>query len=130
MRILSFFTLTFYFYSLSLLKKIRNIDASIPVYLISGALLDDEQMAEINEVADGFLRKPFTVDQIQDFINAGMDKRDLLKELAELVDDKKALKDLIQGKITTRRFSKDPEVKEKVENLLKNLNKEPMEEAS
>lgn len=108
---------------LSLLKKIRNQDASIPVYLISGALLTEEQMEEISEVADGFLKKPFSVDEIQDFINHGMDRRDVLKQLAEVVDDQKVLKDLVSGKITTRKFSKDPETKEKIEALLEELQK-------
>lgn len=115
---------------LSLLKKIRNYDASIPVYLISGALLTEEQMVEIHEVADGFLRKPFTVDQIQDFINEGMERRDLLKELSDIVEDKKVLKDLVTGKITTRRFSKEPEVKAKVEDLLAKLSEDQPKETS
>ena len=106
------------------------MDASIPVYLISGALLDDEQMKEIDEVADGFLRKPFTVDQIQDFINEGMARRDLLKELQDIVEDQRVLKDLITGKITTRRFSKEPEVKEKVEKLLEDLSNHGLKDAS
>ncbi len=85
---------------IQLLKKIRAHDASIPVFLISGAMLDDDQIKEIHDLADGFLRKPFSVDEIQAFLDAGMRRRDILKKLAEVVPDNKQLLSLIKGKGT------------------------------
>lgn len=83
---------------LQLLKKIRNHDASIPVYLISGALLDDEQKEQINTLADGFLKKPFTIEEIHQFIDDGMKKRELLAKLGQIVQDNKLLLGIIKGK--------------------------------
>lgn len=83
---------------LQLLKKIRQQDASIPVYLISGGAIDDDTKVIIDEVSDGFLKKPFTVDEIQNFINEGMRKRELLKELSGLVGDNKSLAKIIRSK--------------------------------
>ncbi len=114
---------------LQLLKKIRRYDATIPVFLISGALLTDEQQEEVSEFADGFLRKPFTVDEIQDFINAGMNRREILKELGAILPDKKALLMLIKGKIKPEKI-KDEKVRAKVVELLaalENVGRQPAE---
>jgi CheY-like chemotaxis protein len=92
---------------LQLMKKIRNQDASIPVYLISGTLIDDEMQTMIDEYSDGFLKKPFTVDEIHAFIDSGIKKREVLKELALLIDDNKKLLKLIKAKI------KSPGLKDK-----------------
>lgn len=89
---------------LQLLKKIRNYDASIPVYLISGALIDDEQMEKINELADGFLKKPFTIEEIHEFIDSGMKKREILSELSTIIPDNKTLLKVIKGKQTITRL--------------------------
>jgi len=97
---------------LQLLKKIRNHDASIPVYLISGLMLEEDQLNEIYETADGFLRKPFTIDEIQAFINNGMKKRDLLKKLAEVVPDNKILLGLIKGKVKVEKLKEEESIKE------------------
>ncbi len=86
---------------LQLLKKIRTQDASIPVYLISGALLDDETEKNISELSDGFLRKPFTVEEIHGFIDNGMKRREILRQLATLVPDNKTLLSLVKGKTKT-----------------------------
>jgi len=102
---------------IQLLKKIRSHDASIPVFLISGALLDEQQMKDIHETADGFLKKPFTVDEIQDFINLGMKKRDLLKQLSELVPENKLLLGLIKGESKVEKIS-DKSQQEKAAELL------------
>lgn len=82
---------------LELMKKVKSYDPSIPVLIISGALLDPEKEKEACS-ADGYLRKPFTVDALHDFIENGMKKRETIKELASLVPNKKQLKDLLQGK--------------------------------
>ena len=105
---------------LQLLKKIRNHDASIPVYLISGALLEDDQMEQIHELADGFLKKPFTIEEIHDFIDNGMKRRELLMKLAEIVPDNKTLLGLIKGKVTLAKI-KDDEEKKTAEDLLNTL---------
>lgn len=104
-----------------LLQKIRRYDASIPVYLISGALLSEEQAKEINEFADGFLKKPFTIEQIQDFINSGMKRRELLKQLSQFVPDNKNLLSLIKGKAKLEKVVVE-EGKQQAEEILTLLN--------
>ena len=81
-----------------LLKKVRNFDAAIPVVLVSGALLTDEQVAEAEEFADGFLRKPFSVDELHSTIDTGIKRRENLKRLAEFLPDNKALLSVLKGK--------------------------------
>lgn len=100
-----------------LLKKVRNHDASIPVYLISGALIDDEKMAQINELADGFLKKPFSIEEIHAFIDSGLRKRETLVKLAEIVQDNKLLLGLIKGKFKVTKL-KDPEKEKAAAELL------------
>jgi len=107
---------------LQLLKRIRNFDASIPVFLISGEFVDEEKQEKIDNLADGFLRKPFTVDEIQDFINLGLKKRKMLLELSALVSDNKTLLDLLRGKASTSRLKK-PDLIERADDLLLDLKK-------
>lgn len=102
------------------MKKVRAFDPTIPVYLVSGALLSEEQVETVGEQADGFLRKPFTIDELHSFIDNGMKRREILKALSELVQDKKKVVDLLHGKITTKQL-KDDETKAKAEELLNSL---------
>ena len=59
---------------LELLSIIKKHDPTIPVYIVSGAPLDDSAMKKIDKTADGFLKKPFSVDQIHSFISEGLKK--------------------------------------------------------
>jgi len=102
-----------------LLKKIRNANASIPVFLISGAVITDEQQQMVEENADGFLRKPFTIEEIQEFINDGMKKREILKELSDVCKDNKVLLSLIKGKAKPGKLKKAADVKKATELLEK-----------
>lgn len=82
---------------LQLLRKVKNHDASIPVLLISGAPLTDEQTATAEGNLDGFLRKPFDVDELHDAIVRGIERRDTMKRLAACVGDNKNLMAVIAG---------------------------------
>ncbi|MEZ4741344.1 MAG: response regulator [Bdellovibrionota bacterium] len=82
---------------LQLMKRVRKHDPSIPILLISGALLTADQEEE-KEDADGFLRKPFAVDDLHNFLDKGMQRREQLKKLHELIPDKKIFRDLMRGK--------------------------------
>ena len=93
---------------LQLMKKIKNFDPTIPVFLISGALLDEEQKDTVGAKADGYLKKPFTIEELHDYVDRGMKIRDAYKELYTLVQDKKKFLELIQGKRQFR-FIKDEE---------------------
>jgi DNA-binding NtrC family response regulator len=95
-----------------LLKRVREKDASIPVILISGALLDDQQLKEAQEFADGFLKKPFSVDDLHKTIDEGFDRRELLKKLAALITSNKDLLSLITGKETIEKVAKKAVLKE------------------
>jgi DNA-binding NtrC family response regulator len=91
---------------LDLMKRVRKIDSAIPVLLISGALLDDEQ-EELVEAADGFLRKPFSVDDLHAYLDRGMELREKYLELAGMLPDKKAVRDVLRGKAKLKKFIKD-----------------------
>jgi DNA-binding response OmpR family regulator len=82
-----------------LLRKIREFDASIPVVLVTGALLDEQQNKEAHEYADGFLRKPFSIDELHGAIDSGFTKRDVLKKLATIVANNKNLLKVVSGKL-------------------------------
>lgn len=88
---------------LQLLKKIRNFDASIPVILVSGALLTDEQLVECESHTDGFLRKPFSVDDLHNMITRGLERREILKKLAAFINDNKTLVQVLKGTRTVGR---------------------------
>ena len=105
---------------IQLLKKIRKLDASIPIFLISGGMIEVEEADTINELADGFLRKPFTVEEIQAFINQGIKRREVLKDLAAALNDNKSLLSIIKGKTKPEKI-KDQELRTKVAKLLSNL---------
>src|SRR4051812_29682880 len=83
---------------LQLMKRVRKHDPSIPVLMISGALLTEEQSKAADEDADGYLRKPFSVDDLHQFIEKGMQLRDKYKRLSELLPDKKLIRDVLRGK--------------------------------
>ncbi|MCI0530754.1 MAG: response regulator [candidate division Zixibacteria bacterium] len=48
-----------------LLKLVKNIDPSLPVVVVSGFTPGNTQGIVISQQADGFLNKPFTVQQIE-----------------------------------------------------------------
>lgn len=83
---------------LQLLKRVRKHDPAIPMLLISGALLTDEQKQGAEDDADGYLRKPFSVDDLHSFIEKGMQLREKYKKLSEFLDDKKSFRDVLSGK--------------------------------
>jgi len=80
-----------------LLAKVRTYDPLIPVLLISGATLTDEQQKACQD-ADGFLAKPFGVDDLNDFINRGMRRRELLVKLGSFITKKKDVREVALGK--------------------------------
>lgn len=88
-----------------LMKRVRKHDTAIPVLLISGALLNKDEEDLLNE-ADGYLRKPFDVDQLHDFINNGLTRREKMKQLATLVSDKKQLRNLLKGTVKVEKVIK------------------------
>lgn len=94
-----------------LMKRVRKHDVSVPVLLISGALLNKEEEETI-ELADGYLRKPFTVDELHDFINNGMELREKLHQLSEYLTDKKHLRNLMCGKAKFEKVIKPEFLKE------------------
>ncbi len=88
---------------LQLLRKVKAQDATIPVLLISGAVLNEKQALEAEANIDGFLRKPFSVDGLNASIKAGMERREYLKKLGALVGDQKLLAPILKG---TRRLDR------------------------
>lgn len=102
------------------MKKVKNHDPSIPVFLISGALLDEDQLATVDSKADGYLKKPFSIDELHGFIDRGMRVRDAYKELLAIVPDKKKFLELIQGKRQFR-FIKNENERAKAQQILENL---------
>ncbi len=82
---------------IQLMKKVRAHDPSIPVYLVSGAMLSDEQKEIVENKADGFLKKPFSIDELHQFIDHGMKHREIYRELFQIVQDPKKFQEMVRG---------------------------------
>jgi DNA-binding NtrC family response regulator len=82
---------------LELMTKIRKHHPDIPVLLISGEPMSDAQQEIVNS-ADGFLAKPFTVDELNDYMGRGIDLRNAMKELIPHLKDTKKIRDAIKAK--------------------------------
>lgn len=79
---------------LQLLQKVRKNHPDLPILLISGEPMSQEQQDAI-ETADGFLSKPFSIDQLNEFIHRGIDLRQTYQELSALLKDPKKLRDAL-----------------------------------
>lgn len=102
---------------LQLMKKIKNFDQTIPVLVISGALLSEDQAQIIEEDADDFLKKPFSVDDLHQFMTQGLKKRQGLIMLKQMVGDSKKIKEIILS--SAKNLKKDSlEEREKIINQL------------
>jgi DNA-binding NtrC family response regulator len=106
---------------IQLMKKVKYHDPSIPVFLISGAMLDEDQLAAVDTKADGYLKKPFSIDELHGFIDRGMQVRDAYKDLLAIVQDKKKFLELIQGKRQLR-FLKNEEDRVKAQSIMDSIN--------
>ncbi|MFW7380168.1 MAG: response regulator [Oligoflexus sp.] len=102
---------------IQLMKKVKNHDPAIPVFLVSGALLSEIQKGAVDTKADGFLKKPFSIDELHEFIDRGMQVREYYKELLEIVQDKKKFLELIQGKRQLR-FIKDEDGRARAQEIM------------
>ena len=71
---------------LTLMAKIRKSHPEIPILLISGEPITDSA-EKIVKAADGFLAKPFTVDELNDYINNGVDLCLAMKELTAILNN-------------------------------------------
>ena len=83
---------------LQLIKKVRNHEPTIPVFLISGALLTDDQIQEVDLYADGFLKKPFSVDELHSFIERGLSFRGIYREMEKVIGNRKFFVDFLKKK--------------------------------
>ena len=79
---------------LQLLTKVRKNHPDLPILLISGEPMSQEQQDAI-DTADGFLAKPFSIDQLNQFIHRGIDLRQTYQELSTLLKDPKKLRDAL-----------------------------------
>ncbi len=91
---------------IELMTKVRRFDPTIPVLIISGAVLNQEQTDACIIEADGFLSKPFSFEDLHNFIDRGMKLREAFKEMAEIMRDRKNFRALLRGKISPRRAAK------------------------
>lgn len=107
---------------IQLMKKVRNHDPSIPVFLVSGAMLDEAQMESVDNKADGFLRKPFTIDELHDFVANGLRVREIYKEIYTFVPDKKKFLAVVKDDVPKLRQIKNETDRKRVEALLGELN--------
>lgn len=87
---------------LQLMRKVRRHDPSIPFLLLSGALLSENQQ-DASDQADGYLRKPFSVDELHAFIEHGISLRDKYKRLSELLTNPKDIRKVLQGRMKVER---------------------------
>ena len=103
-----------------LAKKIKNIDASIPVFMISGALISEKENEKIENKIDKFLQKPFSVEQLHEYIELGLKYRESYSELLDIVGDNKKLLEMIEGKRQFRSI-KDMNQKQRAKDIMENL---------
>jgi DNA-binding NtrC family response regulator len=82
---------------LELMTKVRKAHPDIPVLLISGEPMSDEQKKMI-ALADGFLAKPFTVDELNQYILGGIDLRNEMKKLLPHLKDPKKIRETFDAK--------------------------------
>jgi CheY-like chemotaxis protein len=82
---------------LDLMTKIRKHHPDIPILLISGEPMSDEQQA-VARIADGFLAKPFSVDELNDYICGGIDLRNAMKELVPALKEPKKIREAMAAK--------------------------------
>ena len=82
---------------LELMTKIHKNHPDIPILLISGEPMNPEQQ-EICLMADGFLPKPFSVDELNDYICRGIDLRNAIKELLPILKEPKSIRAAISAK--------------------------------
>jgi len=94
---------------LQLMKRVRKHDPAIPVMLVSGALLTEEQIKAAEDDADDYLRKPFSVDDLHAFIEHGMQLREKYKRLSDMLSDKKQIRDVLRGKTKLEKLVTDAE---------------------
>ena len=117
---------------IELLQQIKNTDPFIPVYLISGIMLDNNTLQYIKDNADGFLRKPFSVDEIHNFIKYGLKKRKIFMELKQLLENKNQMLHYIKNIETVTKDLKsqnpNPNTK-KIINILNKLKKLNLEQS-
>jgi len=90
---------------LQLMKRVRKHDAAIPFMVVTGAMLSDEEKKLCEEDADGYLKKPFSVDELHAFIDNGMKLREQYLKLLALIPDKKHFRDLISGKFKIEKIA-------------------------
>lgn len=106
---------------IQLMKRIRRHDPSIPVMIISGALMSEEQQRAVEDDADGYLRKPFSVDDLHNFIDYGMNLREQYKELASFLPDRKVIRDVMRGKAKLNKFIDNENELKRAEDLLQTI---------
>ncbi len=82
-----------------LLQKIKKVDPSIPVFLVSGALLTEEQKDFISQEVDGFLKKPFSVEEFHLYISRGLQLREIYRPLFAVTRTKKHFMELLKNKV-------------------------------
>ncbi|MBP9708360.1 MAG: response regulator [Oligoflexales bacterium] len=85
---------------LELMEKVKKYDPSIPTLLVSGALLDAEKLEAVAKFSDGFLKKPFTIEQLHEFIEMGMRLRLAYAELTPMAKSKKTLRALLDHQMS------------------------------
>lgn len=102
------------------MKKVKKRDATIPFLFITGAMLTEKQTKDIGKISDGYLRKPFSVDDLFTFISSGLEKREKLLELSKIVSDNEDLRKLVLGKFSLRKIENETE-RQQAKDLLDHL---------
>ena len=101
-------------------KDKKNIDASIPVFMISGALISEEENKKIDAKIDNFFKNLFRLSNLHQYIDLGLKYRDSYSELLQIVGDNKKLLEMIEGKRQFRSI-KDSDKKERAKTIIEGL---------
>lgn len=83
---------------ITFMRKIRQLDPSVSVILMTGEQLDGHQLKQARS-ADAFLRKPFTIDEIHQCLNKGLSRRNKIVEFSTLLGDKADLIGVLNGSL-------------------------------
>ena len=105
---------------LQLMKKILSKHEDIPVLVVSGASLSEAQEKSL-EGADGFLRKPFSIDDLNTFIREGIELRQKLLALKDYLKDGVNVRKALKKQNTIVRYLKDKESKAEVLQLFSEI---------
>ncbi|MBP6218834.1 MAG: response regulator [Oligoflexales bacterium] len=101
-------------------QKIKKIDPTIPILFISGGAIEEAERSTMG--TSGFLKKPFSMEELHDFIRKGLVKRQKMRNLFSLVQDMKKFVKVMDGRLEIDKVVPEHDLK-KARALVRDLHK-------